>query len=173
MFIASLIAALACFFKTRPLQVIPRIDYPKHVSLLLVANYLYLGIFVLWLFLLFGYHEDIDFSSDYPVVVVGQLIWITFAVSFLPVFYFVNEGLKRGEIWAGKGSIFIAGIFLVVGGSSSYYSIQDDELGILWIFVPLSLSVAVALVKSVQFSLAMASHQRRQGTRAAAGHEGN
>lgn len=169
-FIASLIATLAYLFKMRRLQVVPRIAYPKHVSLLLLVNYLCSGILVLWLFLV-CYYVAIDSSNNYSGVV--QLIWITFAVSFLPLLYFLNEGLKRGEIWAGKGSIFIAGIFLLVGGSWSYYSIQEDELGLLWIFVPLSLSATIALVKSIQLSLAMALHQRLQRSPVASGNEGN
>lgn len=76
------------------------------------------------------------------------------------------------ETVSGKGSILI-GIFLVVGSSLSYYVIQEDEQGVLWIFVPLSLSAAVALVKSLQLSLAMALQQRLQRSPVASGHEGN
>lgn len=75
------------------------------------------------------------------------------------------------ETVSGKGSILI-GIFLVVGGSLSYYFIQEDELGHLWIFVPLSLSATVALVKSIQLSLAMALRQGPQRSPVASGHEG-
>lgn len=102
-----------------------------------------------------------------------QLIWITFAVSLLLLFYFLNEGLKRRETWSGKWSIFIAAIILVVGGSSTYYTIRVDDLGILWIYLPLSLSAAVALVKSIQLSLAMALDQRLQGSPVGSGHEGD
>ena len=162
-FIVSLIGALVCLFKMRPLQAIPRAAYPKHVSLLLVANYLLSGVFVLFSFLLFGY-EDTSLPRDYPHVVLWQLTWITNAVSLPFLSYFLNEGLKRGETWSGKWSIFIAGVFLLVGASLSYSVIQGDVVlwvWVLWILIPLSPSAAVALVKSIQFSLAMVSRQRR------------
>lgn len=171
-FVASLYAASAGFFKIRSLRVIPRAAYSKHISVLLVVNYLLSGSLVLVVFLIIV----MDFSSDYPSVVWGLLVlvWTTYAVSFFLLFFFLNEGIKRAEKWAGKWSMVIAAVLLLGWAAWSYSQVQGEgDRWVLWMLILFSLNAAVALVKSVQFSLAMASHQRRQGTRAAAGHEGS